>query len=196
MSMSAKAKPGSIKPLLPVVGILAPTLDGVSSQQKMQMADRNGNYGYPLLIRPRSLSPPRDTKEPGSPRGVILRSPSGRVVVMPRADRLRVVHIAALPGWITLGGLRHYRALPPRAVPRDDPRADAALAPGTLDMDPHEWMTRNHPALTPARAPAARDSIRITSHRLHRTSVRYPCLDTPGRSSYVEDASRLSGQSR
>jgi hypothetical protein len=44
-------------------------------------------------------------------------------------------------------------------------------------MDPYQRMTRRHSALTPARTPAAGDSIHMaTSHGLYRTSVRYPRL--------------------
>jgi hypothetical protein len=151
------------------------------------MADRNGNYGYPALTCLRSLSSHETPRSPAARAGSSGGSPSGRVVVTPRADRPRVVHVAALPGWITLGGFRHDHALPPRAMPGDDPCADAALAPGTLRMDPHEWMTRRQPALTPARAPAAGDSISIAaSHRPHRMSVRYPRLDTPSAMRHAE----------
>src|ERR1022692_3518810 len=117
-------------------------------------------------------------RHPGTGRasGVIRR-------IIERADcchaagkRLWVVHIAALPGRITRGGLRHDHALPPRAVPGGNPCADAALAPGPLDMDPYERMTGRHPALTPARACPAGDSICSASHRPYRTSVRYPRL--------------------
>ena len=64
------------------------------------MADRNGNYRYPSLTCLLSLSSHETPRSPAARAG----SSGGRVVVPPRADRPRVVHVAALPGWITRVG--------------------------------------------------------------------------------------------
>jgi hypothetical protein len=118
-----------------------------------------------------------------------------RAGAAPRAYRLRVVHVSALPGRLARGRLRLDHALPSGLAPRGrDPRADAALAPGTVDPYPHGRVTGTHPALTPARARLARPGIRHpTSHTstVHEFDIRRrTCPSFPLTSQHERDGPR------